>query len=78
MVTLYDNPIADGAREELIAVNATGREQLVFRGCGGRAYRTVDCMGGTVDAGILPKSDITALRVPLCGMVFVGGELSAE
>ena len=78
VVTLYDNPIADGAREELIAVNATGREQLVFRGCGGRAYRTVDCMGETVDAGILPKSDITALRVPLCGMVFVGGELSAE
>ena len=78
VVTLYDNPIADGAREELIAVNATGREQLVFRGCGGRAYRTVDCMGETVDAGILPKSDITALRVPLCGMVFIGGELSAE
>lgn len=74
VVTLYDNPVADAARDELIAVNATGREQLLFRGCGGRVYRTVDCTGETVEAGVLPESDITELRVPVAGMVFVGGK----
>lgn len=74
VAVLYDNPVADAAREELIAVNATGREQLLFRGCGGRCYRTVNCKGETVAAGVLPNADLTELRVPVAGMVFIGNE----
>ena len=61
-------PCAD--YESVIAVNGTGREELILRGAKGRSYRVVNCLGeqiasGSVDAELMP------VCVPVSGMVFV-------
>lgn len=69
--TAYTDCLIDGTNEkEVIAVNATRHSELIFKNLKDRNYRIVNCMGEEVAKGTL-AGELSALKVPLCGIVFV-------
>ena len=71
IVTAYSDSLVNCTDyEQVIAVNGTGRGELLLRGAKGRSYRTVNCMGEETARGEI-DSEIFALDVAPAGMVFV-------
>jgi len=69
--TAYTDCLIEGSGEkELIAVNATRYQELLFKNLKDRPYQVVNCMGEELEQGLL-ESNLTAIRVPLGGMVFI-------
>ena len=69
--TAYGNtliPCAD--YESVIAVNGTGRQELILRGAKGRSYRVVNCMGEEIANGVI-DADLAPVFVPVSAMIFV-------
>ena len=56
--------------ESVVAVNGTGRTELVLRGAKGRGYRVVNCMGEEIACGVI-DAEFAPITVPVSGMIFV-------
>ncbi len=70
VVTAYNEAVIVRMANSIVAVNATGKERLIFDGCDGMTYRVVDCCGQEVSQGHI-TCDLQTVKVPLSGMVFV-------
>lgn len=69
--TAYTDCLIEGIGEkEVIAVNATRHKELVFKNLKDRSYKVVNCMGEELEEGTL-VSELTAIKVPLGGIVFI-------
>lgn len=71
VLTVYTQPVIDGAYAEFTAVNGTGGQSLYFKNCTGKRYRIVDCRGRETDTGVFGTEPIAELSVPCVGMVFI-------
>ena len=69
--TAYTDSVIEGNNEkELIAVNASRHESLLFKNLKGRNYKVVNCMGEDLGYGRF-DSKLLEVKVPLGGIVFV-------
>lgn len=69
-VAYNDSVIIRTDEENIIAVNGTGEEELIFKNMKGFSYRVVNCKGEPLVAGNFAGT-LEALTVPVAGMVFV-------
>ncbi len=70
VVAYNDTVVALSGTKTLVAVNATGEEELIIKGAKGLSYRVVNCMGEEFSSGIIGEA-LVAIAVPTAGMVFV-------
>lgn len=68
--TCFTDNVISAQCDELIAVNATGSEEIILKNCAGKSYRSVNCMGEELNSGTVLK-EIESIPVPRAGMVFV-------
>ena len=55
--------------QKTVVVNASHADTIYFDGFEGKSYEIVNCMGETVEKGIL--KNLFALNIPTSGMVFI-------
>ena len=69
--TAYTDTLIDcAAYTRITAVNATRSGSLLLKGADGKTYRVLDCMGNTLEEGIL-RGALCEVKVPLSGMAEV-------
>ncbi len=71
VITSYTNPLVEIKTEQAVAVNASMHEALIIKNAEGKKYKTVDCTGKEIAAGVI-ASPIEEIKVPAAGMIFIG------
>ncbi len=69
-VAYNDAVICRADEKEVIAVNGTGGEELIFKNLAGFSYRVLNCLGEEVAGGVF-EQNLEALFVPCAGLVFM-------
>ena len=70
--TVYIDTVVDcGSYSEVIAVNASRHRSLILKSADGRAYKVLDCMGNTLEEGVV-NGAVCEVDVPISGMVRIG------
>lgn len=69
--TAYTDCLIESVGEkEVIAVNVTRHNELIFKNLKNRSYKVVNCMGEELLKGSL-SSELAAVKVPLGGIIFI-------
>ena len=69
--TCYINTIVDGKNyDELTIVNASPKNSVIIKNCGGKSYRAVNCFGETISEGKI-NSSLAEIELPLSAIILI-------
>ena len=68
VISAYSNQFVECKVANSTLINCTNADSLIVKGCKGRNYNIVDCLGNKVGEGVI-DSDLFEVKVPLCGIL---------
>ncbi len=63
-----ENVIDDELGTDIIAINASRKRNIIFKGFDGCKYTVTDCMGNKLESGAVSEK-LCEINVPLCGVI---------
>lgn len=71
VITLYNETMVENVGKYAAVVNASRSGTVYVKDCAGREYEIVSCTGKKLQSGVFGSEGISAVNVPMCGILFV-------
>lgn len=71
VITLYNETMVENVGKYAAIVNASRSGTVYVKDCAGREYEVVSCTGKKLKSEIFGSEGISAVSVPMCGILFI-------